>query len=117
MKTQLIAVLAGGLLYAPLASAAAPADRISVFKAPLVCPAAREIGCGSASKPILLDLEQQPGVLEAWLNRAGTRIAVVWKPESDASARRKIVADLKEDHEMGLDGKPRDVELNDFWSG
>ncbi len=114
MKTQLIAVLAGGLLYAPLASAAedaaaAPADRISVFKAPLVCPAARQIGCGSASKPILLDLEQQPGVLEAWLNRAGTRIAVVWK--------RKIVADLKEDHAIELDGKPRQEAVNDFLSG
>src|SRR6266480_3074679 len=117
MKTQLIAVLAGGLLYAPLASAAAPADRISVFKAPLVCPAARQIGCGSASKPILLDLEEQPGVLEAWLNRAGTRIAVVWKPESDASARSKIVADLKEDHAIELDGKPRDEAVNDFLSG
>jgi hypothetical protein len=122
MKTQLIAVLAGGLLYAPLASAAedaaaAPADRISVFKAPLVCPAARQIGCGSASKPILLDLEQQPGVLEAWLNRAGTRIALVWKPESDASARRKIVADLKEDHAIELDGKPRDEAVSDFLSG
>src|SRR6266480_5422570 len=122
MKTQLIAVLAGGLLYAPLASAAedaaaAPADRISVFKAPLVCPAARQIGCGSASKPILLDLEQQHGVLEAWLNRAGTRIAVVWKPESDASTRRKVVADLKEDHAIELDGKPRDETVNDFLSG
>src|SRR5438477_2534796 len=122
MKTQLIAVLAGGLLYAPFAraakgAAAAPADRITVFKAPLVCPAARQIGCGSASKPILLDLEQQPGVLEAWLNRAGTRIAVVWKPESDASARRKIVADLKEDHAIELDGKPRDEAVNDFLSG
>src|SRR2546423_8325682 len=122
MKTQLIAVLAGGLLYAPLASAAedaaaAPADRISVFKAPLVCPEAREIGGGSASKPILLDLEQQPGVLEAWLNRAGTRIAVVWKPESDASARSKIVAELKEDHAIELDGKPRDEAVNDFLSG
>src|SRR5207248_8734380 len=122
MKTQLIAVLAGGLLYAPLASAAenaaaAPADRITVFKAPLVCPAAREIGCGSASKPILLDLEQQPGVLEAWLNRAGTRIAVVWKPESDASARSKIVAELKEDHAIELDGKTRDEAVNVFLSG
>ena len=117
MKTQLIALLAGGLLYAPLASAAAPADRISVFKAPLVCPAARQIGCGSASKPILLDLEQQPGVLEAWLNRAGTRIAVVWKPESDASTRRKVVAELQEDHAIELDGKPRDEALNDFLSG
>jgi hypothetical protein len=122
MKTQLIAVLAGGLLYAPLASAAkgaaaAPADRISVFKAPLVCPAARQIGCGSASKPILLDLEQQPGVLEAWLNRAGTRIAVVWKPESDASTRSKVVAELKEDRAIELDGKSRDEAVKDFLSG
>src|SRR5207248_10406376 len=113
----LIAVLASGLLYAPLASAAedaaaAPADRISVFKAQLVCPAARQIGCGSASKPILLDLEQQPGVLEAWLNRAGTRIAVVWKPELDASARSKIVAELKEDHGIELDGTTRDEAAN-----
>src|SRR5207248_11021530 len=113
MKTQLIAILASGLLYLPLASAAedvaaAPTDRISVFKAPLVCPAARQIGCGSASKPILLELEHQPSVLEAWLNRAGTRIAVVWKPESDASTRYKVVAELKEDRAIELDGKPRD---------
>jgi hypothetical protein len=119
MKTQFIAVLAGGLLYAPLASAAkdaaaAPADRISVFK---VCSAAPQIGCGSASKPILLDLEQQPGVLEAWLNRAGTRIAVVWKPESDASTRSKVVAELKEDRAIELDGKPRDEAVKDFLSG
>src|SRR5437870_6355304 len=117
MKTQLIAVLAGGLFCAPLASAAVPADRISVFKAPLVCPAARQIGCGRAWKPILLDLEQQPGVLEAWLNRAGTRIAVVWKPELDVSTRRKVVAELKEDHATELDGKPRDEAVKDFLSG
>ena len=122
MKTQLIAVLAGGLLYAPLASAAedaaaATADRISVFKAPLVCPAAPQIGCGGASKPILLQLETEPGVLEAWLNRAGTRIAVVWKPESNAEARRKVVAELKEDHAIELDGKPRDEAVTDFLTG
>jgi len=122
MKTQLIAILASGLLYLPLASAAedvaaAPADRISVFKAPLVCPAARQIGCGSASKPILLELEHQPSVLEAWLNRAGTRIAVVWKTESDASTRYKVVAELKEDRAIELDGKPRDEAVNDFLSG
>src|SRR5947209_10248520 len=122
MKTQLIAVLAGGLLYVPLASAvedtaAAPADRISVFKAPLVCPAARQIGCGSASKPILLDLEQQPGVLEAWLNRAGTIIAVVWKPESDAETRSKVATGLKEDRTTELQGDSRDKTVQDFLSG
>src|SRR5438128_3380487 len=107
MKIQLIAVLAGGLLYAPLASAAAPADRISVFKAPLVCPAARQIGCGSASKPILLDLEQQPGVLEAWLNRAGTIIAVVWKPDATAEARSHVAGELKEDRATEIEGTSR----------
>ena len=123
MKTHLIAVLAGGLLYVPpLASVAGnaatlTADRISVFKAPLVCPAAPQIGCGGASKPILLDLERQSGVLEAWLNRAGTRIAVVWKPESNAEARRKVVAELKEDHAIELNGKPRDEAVTDFLTG
>jgi len=122
MKTHLTAVLAGVLLYAPFANVAeatpaVTADRVSVFKAPLVCPAAPKIGCGSASKPILLDLEKQPGVLEAWLNRAGTRIAVVWKPESDADTRRKVIAELKEDHATELEGKSRDESVKDFLSG
>ncbi len=95
MKAHLTAVLAGGLLYAPFAigaenATAVTANRVSVFKAPLVCPAAPQIGCGSASKPILLDLERQAGVLEAWLNRAGTIIAVVWKPESEAETRSQV---------------------------
>jgi hypothetical protein len=90
---------------------------VSVFKAPLVCPAAPQIGCGSASKPILLDLEKQPGVAEAWLNRAGTRIAVVWKPDADAGSRRKVVEELKEDRVTELDGKPREDAVNDFLSG
>src|SRR5713226_4386047 len=113
MKIHLTTVLAGALLYAPFvnaadATAAVTADRVSVFKVPLVCPAAPQIGCGSASKPILLDLERQPGVLEAWLNRAGTIISVVWKPESNAEARRNVVAELKEDHATEMQGNSRD---------
>jgi hypothetical protein len=120
MKTHL--VLMGALLYAPLASvaenaAAVTADRISVFKVPLVCPAAPQIGCGSAAKPILLDLERQPGVLEAWLNRAGTIISVVWKPDSDAETRRKVTADLKEDQATEMQEKSRDEAVKDFLSG
>jgi hypothetical protein len=117
-----MAVLMTGFLYAPLASAAedaaaVTANRISVFKVPLVCPAAPQIGCGSASKPILLDLERQPGVLEAWLNRAGTIISVVWKPESNAEARRNVVAELKEDHATEMQGNSRDDAVKDFLSG
>ena len=122
MKTHLTAVLAGGLLYAPFATGAenataVTADRVSVFKAPLVCPAAPQIGCGSASKPILLDLERQPGVLEAWLNRAGTIIAVVWKPESGAETRSKVATGLKEDRATELQGDSRDKAVQDFLSG
>src|SRR6266705_4033898 len=122
MKTHLTAVLAGGLLYAPLANSAenAPAvtaDRISVFKAPLVCPAAPQIGCGSASKPILLDLEKQSGVLEAWLNRAGTIIAVVWKPDAEADTRGHVAAELKEDRATEMEGTARDEVVKDFLSG
>jgi copper chaperone CopZ len=93
------------------------ADRISLFKVSLQCPAAPQIGCGRASKPILLDLERQPGVLEAWLNRAGTMIAVVWKPESDAETRRNVTAELKEDHATEIKREFRDEELKDFLSG
>jgi len=98
-------------------AAATTANRISVFKAPLVCPAAPQIGCGSASKPILLDLERQAGVLEAWLNRAGTIIAVVWKPESNAETRRNVATELKEDHAVEMQGKSRDEAVKDFLSG
>jgi hypothetical protein len=121
IKTYLVAGLVNGLLCAPLASAGesnmTPPDLISLFKVPLQCPAAPWIGCGSASKPILLNLARQPGVLEAWLNRAGTRIAVVWKPDSDAEARRKIAAELKEDHAVEIEGKSRDEDMKDFLSG
>jgi len=62
-------------------------------------------------------LEKQPGVLEAWLNRAGTRIAIVWKADSDAEIKCKIAADLKEDRATELAGKSRDETVADFLSG
>src|SRR6266545_4757407 len=91
--------------------------RISLFKVSLQCPAAPQIGCGSASKPILLDLERQPAVREAWLNRAGTMIAVVWKPESDAETRRNVIAELEEDHATEMQGPSGDEDLKSFLSG
>jgi copper chaperone CopZ len=92
--------------------------RVSLFKVPLQCLAAPQIGCGSAAKPILLDLERQAGVFEAWLNRAGTIIAVIWGPGSDAETRRSVAAELKEDHATEMEeGAPRDDALKDFLSG
>src|SRR5260370_41803978 len=47
-------------------------ETITFYDVPLVCGAAPEIGCGSRAKPLLIDLEQQSGIKEAWLNRTGT---------------------------------------------
>jgi len=117
MKLQLTTIVIGTLTCASFTDAALAPDRVSVFKAPLVCPAAPQIGCGIASKPILLDLEKQPGVAEAWLNRAGTIIAVVWKPDANAEARSGVAAELKEDHATELEGTSRDEAVKDFLSG
>ena len=89
----------------------------SFFKVSLQCLAAPQIGCGSVSKPILLQLEKEQGVLEAWLNRPGTTIAVVWKADADAEMRRSVTAELEEDHATEIQGPSRDEALKDFLSG
>ena len=55
---------------------------VSFYETPLICNAAPEIGCGSRAKPALLELEKNPAVKEAWLNRPGTVIAIVWKDKA-----------------------------------
>lgn len=52
---------------------------ITFYHALLVCGAAPSIGCGSRAKPLLLDLEQHAAIKEAWLNRKGTMVAIVWR--------------------------------------
>lgn len=56
-----------------------PEAGITFHEVPLVCNAAPDIGCGSRSKPILLALENEPTIQEAWLNRTGTVTAIVWQ--------------------------------------
>ena len=57
-------------------------ESITFYDVPLVCGAAPEIGYGSRAKPLLLDLERQAAVKEAWLNRAGTIVAIVWRDDT-----------------------------------
>jgi len=66
---------------------------VTFYKTPLVCNAAPEIGCGSRSKPALLELEKNSAVKEAWLNRAGTVIAIVWKGKVQTENVAKPVFD------------------------
>lgn len=55
---------------------------LSFFEVPLVCNAAPTIGCGSRSKPALLNLEDDDAIEEAWMNRTGTTFAVIWREKN-----------------------------------
>jgi hypothetical protein len=99
-------------------------DRASIFKVSLQCPAAPQIGCGSASKPILLQLERDPAVEQAWLNRAGTLIAVVWKSRPNAQTQQDVASRLNSAGCCARDaaikevlGEARDQALKEFRSG
>ena len=54
-------------------------ETVVFYDVPLVCGAAPSIGCGSRAKPLLIDLEQQAPIKEAWLNRTGTIVGIVWR--------------------------------------
>ena len=64
-----------------------PEEGITFHEVQLVCGAAPDIGCGSRSKPILLDLQKEPTITEAWLNRPGTVVAIVWQDDVEPNVR------------------------------
>ena len=57
-------------------------DRVSFYQVGLVCTAAPKIGCGSRAKPALLALVANSRVAAAWLNEAGTRLAIAWEQDA-----------------------------------
>ena len=120
MKNSVKTIVLIGALLPSLALAhenkiPAAQDRISFYQAQLVCPAAPLIGCGSAAKPILLELERDPHVSEAWLDRPGTNIAVVWKERMASRKRAKIVqAVLSEPKVHELKGDARAQAFQTF---
>ncbi len=92
-------------------------ELVGLYQIDLVCPAAPLIGCGSAAKPLLLELEHNANVSEAWLNRAGTIMAIVWK-ENDRRKRAKTLASVLENRKtVELKGKTRERVLREFISG
>jgi hypothetical protein len=72
-------------------------ETIAFYDVPLVCGAAPSIGCGSRAKPLLVDLEQQAPIREAWLNRAGTIVAIVWR---DQARMEEVGKPIFERHEI-----------------
>jgi hypothetical protein len=112
-------VIGASLLGAEESKTAIGADRISLFTVPLQCQAAPDIGCGPISKPILLQLEREPAITEAWLNGTGTLLAVVWAGNVGQQTRTQAIQSVFEKNGLTaaeLDGEALDTELKSFRS-
>ncbi len=114
-------------LDAAMHAAVAPSDQVAqsgqdttFYRVPLMCHAARGLGCGSRAKPVLLDLQKKPNVQEVWLNHTGEILAVVWKPGSHAADRQSVVTAVADAHGVSmdeLDPTAREAELTGFRAG
>ena len=97
-------------------NASANDEIITFYDIPLVCGAAPAIGCGSRAKPLLMDLEQQSTIREAWLSRAGTIVAIVW---SGPARTAEVATPVFERHEVQYkerrDDKPSSFRKNMSW--
>ena len=76
---------------------------VGFFNVPLVCNAAPQIGCGSRAKFIMLDLMKDSSVKEAWLNRNGTVMAVVWNEGMGVASRQTALAAVFSLHELPIE--------------
>ncbi|PCJ85361.1 MAG: hypothetical protein COA57_07800 [Flavobacteriales bacterium] len=94
------------------------AENVTFYQTPLVCGAAPEIGCGSRARPLLLELEQQESIKEAWLNRPGTVIAVVWNSTGKEQEKAVTARTLFTKHKVAFDPiskkKEQKNQLSDF---
>jgi hypothetical protein len=77
-------------------------DQVSFYEVPLACPAARGLGCGSAAKPALLSFEKKRSIQEAWLDHAGTTLAIAWKNGTRADARLADIQSVADDRGLSL---------------
>src|SRR6266851_4892837 len=83
-------------------AAKSSANLVSFYEVPLACPAARGLGCGSAAKPVLQALEKKSNIQEAWLDHAGTTLAIVWKKGTKPATRVSEVGSAADDRGISL---------------
>jgi hypothetical protein len=87
------------------------AETVAFYDVPLVCGAAPSIGCGSRAKPLLIDLERQTSIKEAYLNRTGTIVAIVWR---GPARMEEVGRPIFERHEVQYDERRNDRETAQF---
>ena len=77
-----------------------PSNKFLVFyKVDLVCNVVPSIGCGSRSKPILLELEKNSRIDTVKLNRKGDILVVEWN-NKDITSRSVIIASVFSKYEL-----------------
>jgi hypothetical protein len=95
-------------------------DRVRLFEVPFRCEAAPDIGCGSMSKPVLLELERDPTISEAWLNGTGTILAVIGSETTSRQTSYQAVQSVLEKNGVTgneLVGDAYAVQLKSFTTG
>jgi len=85
---QVVNALAGVQSSSSIHRSAIDPERVSFYEIGLVCPAAPKIGCGGHSKPVLNALTKDSHVAGAWINGAGTRLAIGWKSSEVLSSEQ-----------------------------
>src|SRR5258706_4259281 len=97
-----------------VAETATTAEQISFYEVPLVCGADPDIGCGSRSKPALLEMEKHPEIKEAWLNRAGPVLAIVWRDSAQTARVVKPILDEQEIEFAECNGEESHKQMETF---
>jgi len=75
---NLLAVVLPLMLLARAATGGDNAEQIAFYNVALTCSSAPKLGCGSRAKRVLASLTADKRVAAAWVNEAGTRLAVQW---------------------------------------
>ncbi len=95
-------------------------ENVTIFEVPLVCKAAAHLGCGSRSKPLLLELENDSVIAQAWLNRGGTQFAIAWEPVTTAQQRTETIKEFLNKHQdldlKRISGETANIALKGFQS-
>ncbi len=91
-------------------------SNISFYKVDLVCNVVSSIGCGSRSKPILLELEKESRIDQVKLNRKGNTLAIRWI-NNNITSRAVIIASVFSKYSIvvkEINGKDNHEQSNSF---
>ncbi len=73
-----------------LTGSAVSREAVAFYDIALTCPSAPKLGCGSRAKRVLATLTGDARIAAAWVNEAGTRLAIAWTPATTPLAAGRL---------------------------